>query len=1294
MSEEIFESRTDRPGPKRRGGFPGIVDPISSGVSGSSLACADAAENGYVDLVVASAFSFLRGASMPEEIVRQAAALGAHAVAITDRHSVAGIVRAKTAAEDVGIRLVPGTRLELWKDVATATRHDDWEHRHPRTPPPDRIEVVLHAASARGWATICRLLTIGKRRAPKGRCRLVVHDLLDHHADVLVTVLDAAPGWGIGGRIDGEIGGRIDGEIAVEFGGADGEGCRISSRGDRFRMEVLEGLVTLTSLATDGALSLGVTRLEGPIDDRRVESTTHLGRRFGVPLLAHHDVHLHVAGRRPVQDVFTCIRHGCTIEEAGDRLHPNDERRLRSAVEARSRFADLPEAVARTVEIADRCAGWSLGDLRYRYPSEIVPDGRTPMSHLRRLVDSGARERFGPSIPESVDRRLEHEFEIIEDLDYARYFLTVHDIVRFARSRGILCQGRGAAANSAVCYCLGVTAVDPTRIDMLFERFVSRERDEPPDIDIDFEHERREEVIQYIYEKYGRDRAALVAEVISYRGRSAIRDVGTALGLSRDLVQRLSADIEWWSDGVVDEDRIRALGVDPASPAIRRLLAIARTILGFPRHLSQHVGGFVIADRPLWEIVPVENAAMPGRTVIEWDKDDVDAMGMLKVDCLALGMLSCIRKAMDLVNADRANRSPASSPDRTGPRRLELHTIPAEDPAVYDMVSAADTVGVFQIESRAQMSMLPRLRPRCFYDLVIEVAIVRPGPIQGDMVHPYLRRRNGEEPTVYPDDAVRRVLEKTLGVPLFQEQAMSLAVVAAGFTPGEADSLRRAIAAWKRHGNAIAAFGERLEDGMVARGYDRPFARQVFTQIKGFSGYGFPESHAASFALLVYASSWLKCREPAAFAAALVNSQPMGFYAPAQIVRDAQEHGVEVRRIDALRSSWDCTLERSPAASWDRWQDRHADDGGDDRGGTASWPRRRRSVAVDQPAIRLGLRLVRGLAESDALAMIDAVRQGPMPRSIADLHQRARIPIAVLRRLARADAFRSLGLDRQRALWELQRLRDDTLPLFDVTRESTGDDPIPDATRSTADVVAGRASDCSSDADRASPPSSGIEEPEAELPPVPVLRSISDDYAASGLSLDRHPVGCLRSGLDRRGIGLAMLLDDPLATPDGARFGVAGVVLVRQRPSTAGGIVFMTLEDETGIANLVLKPRVYRRYRAIARHAVALVAFGRVERRGDVVHLVVGRVEPMTPTSTESSSSDQESAAPNRRQDDVAHAGEHPTAMVRAESEAHESEVVAKVAVHAHASSKVAPKPGASPLEADQAWSIASRSFR
>ena len=1098
----------------------------------------------FVDLVVASNYSFLRGASQPEELVREAARIGAAAIAITDRHSVAGMVRAHVAAKEVGIQLVPGTRIELWRDRHGAEQGEDWERQTPYSPPEGRVEVALHATSIRGWATICRLLTIGKRRTSKGRCRLVVHDLLEHHDDVLVTLLPAAP---IGG----------------------------------FEMEFLDGLLALTDLGDRDALSMGVQRLDGPEDERHLQAAMVLASRIGVPLVVQNDVHMHVTDRRMIQDVLTCIRHGCTLETAGRRLYPGAARRLRGEIEMRRRFADLPELIERTRMLAERSAGWSMDDLKYRYPAEIVPEGTTPMSHLRFLVSSGARERFGSSVPEAVSERLEHEFSLIEELDYARYFLTVDDIVRFARGRGILCQGRGAAANSVVCYCLGMTAVDPTRVDMLFERFISRERDEPPDIDIDFEHERREEVMQYVYQRYGRERAALIAAVVSYRGRSAIRDVGVVLGLSADLVQRLSADIDWWSDGIVDVERVRALGIDPEAPAIRRLFEIASGILGFPRHLSQHVGGFVIADRPLWEMVPVENAAMPDRTVIEWDKDDVDAMGMLKIDCLALGMLSCIRKTLDLINEDRSSRPAADIQARTGPRRMELHTIPAEDPKVYDMISAADTVGVFQIESRAQMSMLPRLRPRCYYDLVIEVAIVRPGPIQGDMVHPYLRRRNGESPVEYPDEAIRRVLQKTLGVPLFQEQAMALAVVAAGFTPGEADALRRAIAAWKRHGNAIAAFGERLESGMAERGYSPKFARQVFTQIQGFSGYGFPESHAASFALLVYASSWLKCREPAAFAAALINSQPMGFYAPAQIVRDARDHAVEVRRIDIATSDWDCTLERTTSRPWDHLED---DGGGRDQ------PRRRTSVAVDQPAVRLGLRLVRGLGEHEARRMVTAVRShGPFAH-LEELRQAAGVSMSMLRRLARADAFRSMGFNRQQATWYLQKLRDEALPLFESTIRQENRSEAPDS-EST-----GR---------------SGISEPRAVLPSVPPIESIAEDYAASGLSLERHPLACLRDVLARDGVRRAVELDDPAVTPDGVRVSVAGVVLVRQRPSTAGGIVFMTLEDETGIANLVFKPRIYRRHRRLARHEVGIVAAGRIERRGDVVHLVVGRVEPL-----------------------------------------------------------------------------------
>ena len=1148
-------------------------------------ATAQTAEDGaaFADLVVSSNFSFLRGASHPEELVARAAALGASAMGLTDRHTVSGMVRAHLAAREAGIHLVPGARVELWRDRKAGSAGLDWERRDPLAPPSDRVEVALHALDLEGWRTLCRLLTIGKRAAPKGHCLLTVHDLLQHHVGIAVTVL---PTQSI----------------------------------DRFRIEVVEGLATLGDLNRRDALSLGVQRLGGDDDDLHVERIADLGRRLGVPLLAQNDVHLHARERRAVQDVLTCIRLGCVIETAGRRLWPNDERRLRNGASMSDLFFDHPEAVARSLEIVERSRACRLDRLRYQYPAEVVPKMRTPMEHLRELVERGARTRFGPTIPTSVRRQLEHELELIDELDYPRYFLTVEDLVRFARSRSILCQGRGAAANSAVCYCLGITAVDPTRIDMLFERFISRERDEPPDIDIDFEHERREEVLQYVYEKYGRDRAALVAEVVTFRGRSAMREVAMVMGLSRDLVDRLATDIEWWIDGVADRDRVRELGLDPEDPTIRRIFLIAEALLGFPRHLSQHVGGFVITDGPLWGMVPVENAAMADRTVIEWDKDDVDAMGMLKIDCLSLGMLSCIRRTIDLINEDRSERDEDGVRGGTGTTRprLRFHEIPAEDPDVYEMFSRADTVGVFQIESRAQMSMLPRLRPRCFYDLVIEVAIVRPGPIQGDMVHPYLRRRDGEEIPPYPDRAVRRILEKTLGVPLFQEQAMALAVAAAGFTPGEADELRRAIAAWKRKGDAIAAFGERLQAGMAARGYDRKFAEQVFTQIRGFSGYGFPESHAASFALLVYASGWLKCRAPAAFAAALVNSQPMGFYAPAQIIRDAREHGVEIRRIDVQASDWDCTLERGTAHPWDVV----------DSGAGAARPFTRRSVAVDQPSIRLGLRLVRGLVESEARKITDSIRRDG-PFQCLDLLRRASgASVGTFRRLARADAFRSLGIDRQQALWRLQRWDDDDLPLFeqvsdtmDFDREGGRADVDPDDQgRNEPQSMVRRVGKTPPDGETRDlagvirrSGGGGIEEPPAVLPPTTPLQSIVDDYASSGLSVDRHPLACMRRELAALGVRFASEMMDEGSCPGGARISVAGVVLVRQRPSTAGGIVFLTLEDETGIANLIVKPRVYARHRRTIRHAGILIADGRIERRHDVVHLVVSRTREHLP---------------------------------------------------------------------------------
>ncbi len=1084
----------------------------------------------YVELSCLSNFSFLEGASHPEELVAAAAAMGYHAVAVADRNTLAGVVRAHVAAREHGIRLVVGARVRFLtgEDLRRA-----------------RLDVLLLPTDRASYGRLCRLLSVGKQRAGWGisslerpraqkaaleedassaACHLWLHDLLPLHHGLQAVVLPPP-----------------------------GTACM-----EQWFAEALAGMRRLF----DGdRLSLAVWRLAEPDGELRVQQLRWLSADLDVPLLAVNDVHMHQPARRPLQEVLTCIRHGCTVQQAGRRLHAGAPRTLRPPAEMAARFRDLEEdaaargvigPVARSRVVAERCAGFSLDQVRYQYPAEVVPAGRTPPEHLRALVMEGARSRWPQGVPPAVSARLEAELTLIRELSYETYFLTVHDLVAFARSRGILCQGRGAAANSAVCYCLGITAVDPDRVDMLFERFISRERNEPPDIDVDFEHERREEVIQYVYARYGRERAAIAAEVICYRGRLAVRDVGKALGLSLDAVEKLASGVDWWHRDLGDAgraERLRQLGLDPRDATLGHLFRLSAELLGFPRHLSQHVGGFVITEGPLCELVPVRNAGMEARTIIEWDKDDLDAMGMMKVDVLALGMLTCIRKAIQEVNLAVAAGMEAPA----GPQPLHFHTIPAEEPRVYDMICRADTVGVFQVESRAQMSMLPRLRPRCYYDLVIEVAIVRPGPIQGDMVHPYLRRRNGEEPVLFPDETVRRVLGKTLGVPLFQEQAMSLAVVTAGFTPGQADQLRRAIAAWKRQGSRLAEFGTRLMEGMVARGYERRFAEQVFTQIQGFSGYGFPESHAASFALLVYASAWLKCHHPAAFAAAILNSQPMGFYAPAQLVQDAADHGVEVRPVDVNHSRWDCSLEPGGA------------------GGTLGT---RATRATRGPALRLGLRMVTGLAAADGEAIHAAVASHGPFRSVEGLWRASGVRVAVLRRLARADAFCSMGLPRQQALWQIRRLRDERAPLFELAEAES----------------------------RSAEPS---------LPPVPAPRQVSMDYGATGLSLKAHPMSFLRQRLHERGASPCGWLRDEVRLPDRSAARVAGLVLVRQRPATAKGILFMTIEDESGPANLILRPRVYERYRRHARHSAVVMAEGRVERRHGVVHLLVRRVRSL-----------------------------------------------------------------------------------
>ncbi|MEY3143022.1 MAG: hypothetical protein RLY21_1515 [Planctomycetota bacterium] len=1124
-------------------------------------------------------------------------------------------------------------------------------------------------------------------------------------------------------------------------------------------------------------LAVALTRVDDPDSVADAERACVLADALRLPVAALSDVRMHALMRKPLLDTLACIRGGVSIDRATRQIAQHAERRLRPPVEVLRRYADRPDSLETAWRFLDRAAAFSLDALRYEYPEEVVPKGVPPMQHLRSLVWKGARERYPRGVPAKVARQFEHEFAIIDDLGYAPYFLTVHDIVAFARSRGILCQGRGAAANSAVCYALGVTAVDPDRIDVLFERFVSRERNEPPDIDIDFEHERREEVIQHIYTKYGRDRAALVCEIISYRGRSAVRDVGKALGFAADTVDRLANEVDRWSGGGLgarDEltegsletrvetrvetggatgfgmgfepgadpalprataDRVRAAGLDPSAPRVRALVQLVGEILGFPRHRSQHVGGFVISRSPLMEIVPIERAAMQDRTILEWDKDDIEALGMLKIDLLSLGMLTAIRKSIDLVNGDRTaialgatqsrlpdapavradlvaispsqgssiptptpTPTPIPTPTPCADTRSEcieplvFHSIPAEDAATYDMICKADTVGVFQIESRAQMSMLPRLKPRRFYDLVIEVAIVRPGPIQGDMVHPYLRRRSGEEAVFYPNDAIRTVLGKTLGVPLFQEQAMALAVVAAGFSAGQADELRRAIAAWKRSGNKIAQFGEALEAGMVARGYSRDFARQVFEQIKGFSGYGFPESHAASFAHLVYASAWLKRHQPAAFASALLNSQPMGFYAPAQILRDASDHGVAVRGIDVQCSRWDTMLERGPDpcpwlaggdgsgaevtfrvdgsaaeprverldGSSRRWRQvfvggesggmvERLDAGfqrlhsrgrsivpralgggaGDPDGGCLSGERRAEPLCAPSPpqspeppgsdaaplaedpcassrgatrfelpsqsAIRLGLRMVRGLEPDEAHRIIEAVTtHGPF-RTIADLAEVSGATRATLRRLAAADAFGSMALDRQQAVWQILALRDRERPLWSfgsgdgaADRGAVHDDANP--TNGCAESLHVRRD---------------AVDIEPALPAVEELSAIAQDFDATGVTLKRHPIACVRPSLQKlRAIPCGFLRHEG-RTPSGKQIRVAGLVLLRQRPSTAKGIVFMTIEDESGTANLIFRPKVYERVRAAVRHATLVLVGGKVERRDGVVHVLV-----------------------------------------------------------------------------------------
>jgi error-prone DNA polymerase len=1065
----------------------------------------------YVELGVTSPFSFLRGASDAIELVTTALAFGYDAIGIADRNTLAGVVRMHSACTGVGMRPLIGCRLDL----------------------SDAPSLLAYPIDREGYGRLSRLLSLGKMRAEKGECELTLADVAAHQEGIAFIAWPSD-------------------DLAV------------------FEGELPQLRDALTSLR-----HVAASWLYRGDDAVRIERLDRLAKGQGCTILATNDVHYHAPERRPLQDVVTCIREKTTIATAGYLLNPNAERHLKRPEEMARLFARWPHAIAATREFADSLH-FSLDELRYEYPRETVPKGRTPQQYLEHLTWKGAEERWPDGIPDKVLRQLHHELALIEKLDFARYFLTVHDIVAYARSLDppILCQGRGSAANSAVCYCLGITAVDPATSDLLFERFISEERREPPDIDVDFEHERREEVIQHIYAKYGRERAGIAATVIHYRPRSAIREVGKVRGLSEDVCGALASTIWGHMDPELEDARADDAGLDLTDPHLRRAMKLAEQLVGMPRHLSQHVGGFILTERPLTETVPIGNGAMEDRTFIEWDKDDIDELGILKIDVLALGMLTCIRKCFDLIAQHHGER-------------WALATVPPEVPQVYDMLCRGDSLGVFQVESRAQMNMLPRLKPRCFYDLVIEVAIVRPGPIQGDMVHPYLKRRSGKEPVTFPcpdpehgpPDELERILGRTLGVPIFQEQAMKIAIDAAKFSANEANQLRKAMATFRSRGK-IEPLEEKMVGRMVTRGYDVAFAQRCFDQIKGFGEYGFPESHAASFAHLVYVSSWLKWRYPAAFACALLNSQPMGFYAPAQIVRDAKEHGVEVREGDVNESDWDCTLEgenacfemplrlRSAAPQHEREscaypQTAHPEEGLSGRK-PVEGPSRR-------TVLRLGLRQIDGLQRDAAERLL---AQRPY-RYVEELRSRGGVPVHAIQRLAAADAFRSMGLDRRAALWDSRALKSaPDLPLFAYAEARD----------------------------------EGLETDPAQLPAMPLSEHVVNDYQTIRLSLKAHPMRFLREHYAAQKFITAEQLK---SIRDGKRLSIAGLVLIRQRPGSAKGVVFITIEDETGVANLVVWPDVFEKQRKIVMGARLMAVHGIVQKDEDdgVIHVVARRLE-------------------------------------------------------------------------------------
>lgn len=1050
----------------------------------------------YVELQVTTHFSFLRGASSPEDLFKRARELGLEALGVADRNSLAGIVQAWQAAKDTGLRLVVGCRLDL----------------------ADGMSLLVYPTDRPAYSRLCRLLSIGKKRAGKGKCSL-------HWADV--------EAWN-----EGLIGVLVP-DMADDL-------CARQLR----RMKALFG---------DRAY-MALTLRRRPNDALRLHELAGMAEAAGVPAVATNDVLFDVPEKRILQDVVTCIRHNCTIDELGFRRERHADRHLKPPAEMARLFSRYPEAVARTREIMARCR-FDMKQLEYQYPDERMHPELTPEQCLRKFVLMGLRTRYGSrhNVPWKVISSVIKELRLIAKMGYANYFLTVHDIVHYARTQGIICQGRGSAANSAVCFVLGITELPPEKHDLLFERFISENRNEPPDIDVDFEHEEREKVMQWVFETYGRDHAALCSTVIRYRSKGALRDVGRALGLPEDLITTLSKQIRRWAEDM-SRGHLEGLGIDLDNRRIRLVLELTKALRGAPRHLSQHPGGFVLTRDRLDDLVPIEPAAMKDRQVIEWDKDDIDALRFMKMDCLALGMLTCMRKAFDLLREHKDED-------------LKLSTIPQEDKPTYDMICKADTIGVFQIESRAQMTMLPRLKPVTFYDLAIEVAIVRPGPIQGDMVHPYLRRRNGEEKVEYPNEKLKAILGKTFGVPLFQEHAMRVAVECAGFTPGEADEVRRSLATFKKTGG-VQQFRDRLINGMRLRGHPLDFAQRICSQLEGFGSYGFPESHAISFALIAYASSWMKCHHPDVFCCALLNSQPMGFYAPAQIVRDAREHGVEIRPVCLNASRWDCTLE--PA---------------DDPRSTGG-----------RLAVRLGMRLVKGLREDMAARLVAA--RGILPdacpyTSPEDAWRRGSVPVAALACLAEADAFLpSLGLSRRQVLWQLKGFRDRPLPLFDAMN----------------------AAECV--------------EPPVDLRALPAGGEVVKDYGSVGLTLRRHPVGFVRGDLDRLGIRTC---GAATAQKDRTSAVVAGMVLVRQQPGTAGGVVFMTLEDESGIINVVIWNRLYEAARRTIMASRMIKVTGQIQREGEVVHLVAQALEDLTPLLNSVGGRDEPFAVPASRGDDFRH---------------------------------------------------------